>query len=101
MRTAMTVSALLLVTSSATAQMWAPTESGNLLWEKERAKQINLVPSQLVPVSPTDRLYTNQDTGSWGTISSIGQGQYLLNEQGEENKLTIIKENSDGSLMWR
>lgn len=102
MRTAITTAAMVLMASSATAQVWNQTDSGNLLWQKEQANQIILVPSGISqPVLGETRLYRDSDSNTWGTVSKIGENQYLVNQRGEKNQLTIVNENPDGSVTWK
>lgn len=83
--------------------MFEPSDNGNLLWQKERQNQIKLLPSRVTP-TPLEgvSLYTDVEKGTWGKISDIGGGQYLITESGpDQDKLTIMRKDPDGGLTWR
>ena len=95
--------ALTLCCGCATAQVWEPTDNGNLLWQKEQQNQIKLVPSQITR-TPIDgvSLYNDVERGTWGNITDIGGGRQLITENGpSEDKLTITQDLDNGSLIWR
>lgn len=103
MRTRIATTAMVLMVGSVNAQVWTPTDNGNLLWEKEQANQIRLVPSQIIrtPIEGVS-LYTDVERGTWGRISDIGGGQYLVTESGpDEDKLSIFSEDEEGNVIWR
>lgn len=98
--TAITLS---LLCSTASAQVWEPTDNGNLLWQKEQQNQIKLVPSQITP-TPIEGLsvYSDVDRGTYGTVNRIGEGQYLINQDGPNtSELTIVNRKQDGGYIWR
>lgn len=101
MRTAAITLALLCGTAMADDGIWRPSDNGNLLWQKEQQNQIRLVPSRVSPVMPGTSLYTDSDTGASGRISKVGEGQYLLTEDGANGgSLTIVREQPDGGITW-